>query len=141
MTSGTRRTLRERDKQFTSGSYSADPDELLSDDGTVIYGANLSSGGERSTSSQCTIPTVESSWDEDFNAGTTAEIQQVLDAVDSFLYEDDETVSLSDELRTECERWKKRFVYLRVLGNQVNAPDTTSSGNAAFKRNPDSTER
>lgn len=91
-------------------------DAQKSDDGTIIYRGNLHGRQDASTGSRGTILSLSSSWDEDFGASATAEVQRVLDSVDSFLYEGTCVQALDGELQAECRRWRDAFVHLRAIG-------------------------
>ncbi|KAL3193680.1 hypothetical protein MRX96_017021 [Rhipicephalus microplus] len=90
---------------------------LPSDDETVVYCMDCSSGAAFSPWSERTGPTATSSWDEDFYTSAAAQVQQTLEAIDGYLYEesDNEPRSsvLNGELKLECERWKQQFPHLR----------------------------
>lgn len=122
-------------------NFAVEMDRPLSDEETVTYCVDCSSGAELSPCSEQTAPTATSSWDEDFNAITTAKVQQTLDAVDNYLYEDEETTALSQELKLECDRWKQRFPYFRVTGTRITSPMTSAPKNVFAKPGSASTER
>lgn len=121
-------------------NFAVEMDRPLSDEETVTYCVDCSSGAELSPCSEQTAPTATSSWDEDFNAITTAKVQQTLDAVDNYLYEDEETTALSQELKLECDRWKQRFPYFRVTGTRITSPMTSAPKNVFANPGSASTE-
>lgn len=90
---------------------------------------DCSSGAAFSPWSEHTAPTATSSWDEDFNTNATAQVQQILEAVDNYLYEERDNEPggsvLNDELKLECERWKQQFPHLRVIGRRLASPTAT----------------
>ncbi|XP_075546151.1 uncharacterized protein LOC142579625 isoform X3 [Dermacentor variabilis] len=88
-----------------------------------VYCMDCSSAAAFSPWSEQTAPTGNSSWDEDFNTSATAQVQQTLEAIDSYLYEEKD--NLNDELKLECERWKQQFPYLRVIGKKLASPTAT----------------
>lgn len=122
-------------------NIAVETDRPLSDDETVTYCVDCSSGADFSPCSGQTAPTATSSWDEDFNASTTAQVQQTLDAVDNYLYEGGETVALSQELKLECDRWKQRFPYFRITGTRITSPMTGVSKCVFANPGSASTER
>ncbi|XP_077504576.1 uncharacterized protein LOC144114598 [Amblyomma americanum] len=119
-----RRSKRERGQPLTSGqNVVIETDEPPSDDETVVYCVDCSSGTGFSPWSEHTAPTATSSWDEDFNASATAQVQQTLDAIDCYLYEDETGgAACNHELRLECDRWKQQFLHLRVIGKRITSP-------------------
>lgn len=119
-------------------NFAVETDRPLSDEETVTYCVDCSSGADVSPCSEQTAPTATSSWDEDFNAITTAQVQQTLDAVDNYLYEDGETAALSQELKLECDRWKQRFPYFRITGTRIASPMTSASKTKNVFANPGS---
>lgn len=106
-----------------------------SDDGTVIYRGTLPGYQDASSGSRGTIPTMSSSWDEEFGAGATAEVQRALDAVDGFLYEGTCVGVLGGELEAECQRWADAFVHLRAVGRGITPPTCVEPRSASPKEN------
>lgn len=117
------RSKRERGQPLTSGqNIVVETDEPASDDDTVVYCVDCSSGASFSPWSEQTAPTATSSWDEDFSASATAQVQQTLDAIDSYLYDETGGAVLNHELKLECDRWKQQFLHLRVIGKRTASP-------------------
>ncbi|KAL1424776.1 hypothetical protein MTO96_019920 [Rhipicephalus appendiculatus] len=132
MATSLRRSKTQRIQPLASGhSIAFERNGLPSDDETVVYCMDCSSGAAFSPWSEHTVPTATSSWDEDFNTSATAQVQQTLEAIDGYLYEesDNEPGSsiLNDELKLECERWKQQFPHLRVTGRRLASPTVTKS--------------
>nr|XP_037269625.1 uncharacterized protein LOC119161318 [Rhipicephalus microplus] len=117
---------------------------LPSDDETVVYCMDCSSGAAFSPWSERTGPTATSSWDEDFYTSAAAQVQQTLEAIDGYLYEesDNEPRSsvLNGELKLECERWKQQFPHLRVTGRRLASPTAAVTKSIILNGGSTSTE-
>lgn len=146
MATSLRRSKTERIQHLASGhSIAFERNGLPSDDETVVYCMDCSSGAALSPWSEHTAPTATSSWDEDFNTGATAQVQQTLEAIDNYLYEESDnepgSSALNDELKLECERWKQQFPHLRVTGRRLAYPSAAVAKSIIMNGGSTSTER
>ncbi|KAI8908171.1 hypothetical protein DFJ77DRAFT_474037 [Powellomyces hirtus] len=68
------------------------------------------------------VSSVSSSWDaveHDYDAKATAQVQEMLEHLETFLYHESRGLEGNRELLEECEEWSSLFPHLRIRGHQL----------------------